>query len=575
MNKRLPIGISDFREIIEHDYYFVDKSLFIRDVIEGPKIALISRPRRFGKTLNLSMLRYFFSNHTDFSSLFEQLAIQQGGPLVQSKMGRHPVVFLSFKDIKAHNWKDAYTQIRALIREVLTDEYRYLMDWEGLNPATRNQFRAIESDKKDGIHYASFLKTISKTLHRFHQQPAVILIDEYDTPVYSAYVHGYLDEMLAFMRDLLSGGLKDNSSLEKGVITGIMRVAKESIFSGLNNLDEFSVLTHRMSAHFGFLEKEVEALVRHKQLPATAMEEIRNWYNGYVMGEHIIYNPWSILKYTDKPEDGFKPYWINTSANLLLKRLFFTGKANIRIELEQLIRGEKLRKEIIENLILKELDYKKQAVWSLLLASGYLKAENMQQDPSTGVRTYDISIPNKEVHYAYRQLIDSWLTEQSGSEEISYMLQALTQGETKRFAHFLKHFVSTVFSFHDTAGPEPERFYHAFLLGLLVWLEPRYHIRSNRESGQGRFDIALTPKDPRQKGIIIEIKSPYLDKGKSLEDAVEEAAQQMLRLHYAREMQQQGITDIVQLAIAIQGKEVLVKEVPLTPPQEKPGPESS
>ena len=561
MKQLLPIGKSDFRSVIENDYYFVDKSLLIKDVIDSADVLLITRPRRFGKTINLSMLRYFYSNEADNSQLFSRLAISQAGERYMSKQGKHPVIFLTFKDIKSPRWEEAYKRITYLIQRSFMKDFGYLLDSNELNSFERNALNTIVSGTAEQVHYANYLTNLSQILERIYQQKVVILIDEYDTPIHTAYTNGYYDKMIDFMRDFLSGGLKDNDSLEKGVITGIMRVAKESIFSGLNNLGDFSILSHRLAEYFGFTEAEVSKLVQDMGMHTDILQSIQKWYNGYVMGNQVLYNPWSIIQYISNITEGFKPYWINTSSNLLLRQLFFTGKTNIRQDLEKLIRGGSLRKEIAENLVFQELTFKHEAVWSLLLAAGYLKAEQMQMIETSGARTYKVSIPNKEVNYVYRQSVNSWLSEQNGTENIGYLLEALTQGEVARFEHYLQRFAETIFSFHDTKGPEPESFYHAFILGLLVWLESRYHIRSNRESGKGRFDIALTPKDSKQKGIIIEIKSPYLEKDKSLQDALKDAAEQLNTRNYAHEMRQQGILDILQLAVAVHGKDLLVKEV--------------
>lgn len=561
MKQQLPIGKSDFKSVIEEGYYFIDKSLLIRDVIDSAEILLITRPRRFGKTINLSMLRCFYSNQADHTSLFSKLLISQEGERYLKKQGKHPVIFITFKDIKAPSWKEAYERITYLIRKSFLKDFKHLLNSKELDEFELEELNMLASGKAGKVEFTNYLQSLTQILARIYQQKVVILIDEYDTPIHAAYTNGYYQKMIEFMRDFLSGGLKDNDALEKGIITGIMRVAKESIFSGLNNLGDYSILSHRMSAYFGFTEKEVYKLLKDMEMDTDILENIRKWYNGYVMGKQVMYNPWSIIQYVENISEGFKPYWINTSANLLLRQLFFTGRTNIRQDLEKLIRGEKLRKEIAENLVFQDLNFRHEAVWSLLLATGYLKAEDMKISEASGARTYEVSIPNKEINYVYRQSIIGWLSEQNGTEDIGHLLEALTNGEVARFEHYLQRFAETIFSFHDTQGPEPESFYHAFLLGLLVWLESRYHIRSNRESGKGRFDIALTPKDKKQKGIIIEIKSPYLEKGKNLNQALEDAAKQLKLKNYGHEMRQQGILDILQLAIAVQGKNLLVREV--------------
>ena len=476
-----------------------------------------------------------------------------------SKQSKHPVIFVSFKDIKANTWEKAFSQIVLLIQEALVENFRYLLNWEELNFLEKEKFEAIQKGEKEIIHYTSFLKIISHCLHRHHQAKPVILIDEYDTPVHAAYVHGYYGQMIEFMRDFLSGGLKDNSSLEKGVITGIMRVAKESIFSGLNNLDSFTLLIQRMSRHFGFTEPEVAQLISDMQLSAGAMEEVRKWYNGYVFGKRIIYNPWSIIQYADKPEEGARPYWVNTSDNTLLKQLFFSGGANIKPELHELIQKRLLRKEVSETLVFEDLEHRIEAVWTLLVFSGYLKAQNMEQKHRA--RTYELSIPNEEVAYVYERFIKDWVREHISETELNPMLTALTQGNVEVFEDYFARFVLQAFSFHDTQVSETESFYHAFLLGLAVSLQNEYVIKSNRESGLGRYDLMLVPKSRDKKGIVIEIKRPQKRRKQSLEDALQIAKEQINNNEYTAELEEMGLQHILKLAIAVEGKRELVEEV--------------
>ncbi len=559
MKKQLPIGYSNFKDIIEGGYYYVDKSLFIKDVIDSGLVTLITRPRRFGKTLNLSMLRYFYDLRGDNDHLFKELAIWKENNKYTSKLGQFPVIHLTFKDVKNRTWADAYEALSGLLRHLVVQDFAYLHKWEGLNPLEKEQLHAIWQGQATRIQYSSILKTLSTILDRYHSKKVVILIDEYDTPVRASYLNGYYEDMIEFVRDLMSGGMKDNDHLEKAVITGILRVAKESIFSGLNNLDVYPITGRQMTKHFGFSEAEVKQLIRAMELDSTYMEAIHDWYNGYTFGEDLLYNPWSIIMYSNQSEDGFQPYWVNTSDNTLLKQLLLTGDANIKTELNRLINGQKLRKKIKQSLVFSELDYSKQAVWSLLLFSGYLKAENMRQEQEN--RSYELSIPNREVMFVYKQFISQWIEQQVGDEAIPQMLSALIAGQIKPFQHFLKQFVIRVFSYMDTQGSEPESFYHAFILGLLVNLESRYHIRSNRESGFGRYDILLIPKSPHDKGIVIELKSPFLEDKQSLEDALAEAIVQLKTKKYSLELSSQGISDILQLAIAVQGKEVMIQEV--------------
>lgn len=559
MKQRLPISISDFKKVIEDDYYFVDKSLLIKDIIDSGEILLITRPRRFGKTLNLSMLQYFYNCESKSKHLFEGLAIQNTGARYMNKQGKHPVIFLSFKDLKAKNWDEAYTQIIFLIREYLEQAFPFLINWEGLSFFEKEQLSVIQQGKKEPIYYINILKTLSQILHKYYKQKVVILIDEYDTPVHSAYINHYYNEMIEFMRDFLSAGFKDNVNLEKGVVTGILRVAKESIFSGFNNPDDASILTHKLSEHFGFTEIELKKMIKKQELSKEVLENIRTWYNGYVFGSTLVYNPWSIIQYIDKPQDGFKAYWVNTSDNALLKQLLFSGNANIRADLHTLLEGKSLRREVRESLVFHELERHVWAVWSILVFSGYLKAEHLEQKRRT--RTYALSIPNEEVAYIYEHSVLEWLGEQNTPLIISPMLAALLNGNVEIFETYFARFVLDVFSVHDTKEPETESFYHAFFLGLLVHLQHDYIIKSNRESGLGRYDIMLVAKEAPKLGIVIEIKRPQKRKKQTISDALQLAITQMKNNKYISELEQMGVSEILKLAIGVDGKEVLVEQV--------------
>jgi Predicted AAA-ATPase/PD-(D/E)XK nuclease superfamily len=562
MKPSLPIGMSDFRYIINDGRYFIDKSLFIKEVIDTGQVLLVTRPRRFGKTLNLSMLRYYYGNDADHSGLFKGLAIEAQGEKYKSKFGKHPVLFMSFKDIKDSNWEDAYdgltknifsaagqfSKIYPSIRAQLDEGEREVLD----------RFFALKPERPDFEH---LFKPLCHAFFLHYGAPVVLLIDEYDTPVISAHLDGYYAECIAFMRDFLAGGLKDNPWLEKAVLTGIIRVAKESMFSGLNNFVAWSVMVNGASDKFGFTEPEVRALLEVSGFNGKDMENVRRWYNGYLFGGIEVYNPWSILMYVEQHKDGFRPYWVNTSDNRLLQDLFFKNQSAIRDDIDRLYAGEWIRKNLTEHLVFADLNTKKEAVWNLLLAAGYLKPRNLQFDEVKNAYTAELSIPNIELRYVYAESVNTWLSAQVDTERFDEMVVFLTEGRIDAFEEMFDLFLERVVSYHDTAQPYTENFYHALFLGMLTRLGGRYTVRSNREAGLGRYDIALFPTDKTQKGVIIEIKSPSRRRKETLEAALEAAVEQMRQNNYAVAMREQGIGAIVSVALAVQGKAFLLREV--------------
>lgn len=555
MKKRLPIGISDFRRIMEDDYYYVDKSLLIKELIDsGSQAILLPRPRRFGKTLNLSMLRYFYekTDH-DTSALFRQLAIWQQGEVYTSKQGQHPVIYLTFKDIKCGDWSSCCFKLMQVIGEVY-ERHRDVLHEGRLFESESAEFRDIVALSARMEVFENSLRKLSAYLERHYGRKTIILIDEYDTPIQEGYLHGYYDEVAAFMRNLLSGALKDNSSLEQGVLTGILRVAKESIFSGLNNLRVCSLLDPEFSAHFGLREPEVEELLHYYQVGMES-EQVKNWYNGYVFGGTTIYNPWSILNFAAGWEKGLQPYWVNTSGNELVRQLITESGGDVKEELECLIRGESIRKTVNDNIIFRDIRNNPEALWSFLLLSGYLKVQS--DTLIEGIHHCDLLIPNREVAVLYRQMVLSWFETSIHGKRHRMMLEAMLQGDIGTFEDIFADFVWKTFSMFDTGGDEPEKVYHAFVLGLLVSLDDTYEVKSNRESGYGRYDVMLFPKETGRPGVVIEFKKAQ--RGETLEEAAASARRQIEEKRYASELELRGVRDIVNLAIAFSGKQVKVE----------------
>ncbi|AKA67821.1 AAA family ATPase [Clostridium scatologenes] len=553
--KKISIGITDFKEIINNNYYLVDKSLFIKEIMEdGSKVLLLPRPRRFGKTINMSMLKYFFEKtDEDNSFLFKELNIYKCKDVME-KQGKYPVIYLTFKDEKYLSWKDCKSGMKFVIGNEFK-RHKYLLESNIMDYEEKETYKDIMNLKADDIYYHKSLLSLSMYLSKYYNKKAVIIIDEYDVPIQGGYTGDYYEDIISFMRNFLSGGLKDNIYLEKAILTGILRVAKESIFSGLNNLSVNTIINKKYSSSFGFLENEVENILKYFKVESK-LSEIKNWYNGYVFGENIIYNPWSILNYVKKWDEGFQPYWINTSSNDLVKSLITKGGQQLKSELEDLIQDKSITKEINENIEMKEIDKSTENVWSFLLLSGYLKTVKKTRKPD-GRLVCELAIPNIEVKYLYNEIIMSWLKESVNNDEFNLMLNSLTNGDIENFEDIFADYVVKSFSYFDI-GDESENFYHAFVLGILVALNNKYRVKSNRESGYGRYDIMIIPKDIGKNGIIIEFKKVNKRRKETLNTAAENALAQIKTMNYRQELIELRVKNIIELGIAFEGKDVFV-----------------
>ncbi|MCX6580806.1 MAG: AAA family ATPase [Candidatus Aminicenantes bacterium] len=579
--KKLPVGISDFKDMVTGNYYYVDKTLFIKEIIDsGDKILLIPRPRRFGKTLNLSMLGYFYDccpvawdpdsdsqpgspaketrSPGTYKHLFDSLAICGAGQEYLDKIGRHPVIFLTFRLIKDMDWESCLDNIKKLIQKEYARHY-YLLESQKLMPHERNYFQKIIDLTGNKGDYANSLENLLIFLSRYYNRRAVILIDEYDAPVHAGFTYGYYEEVINFMRNFLSGGLKDTDQyLEKGIVTGIMRIARESIFSGLNNPGVYTLLSEEFNDYFGFTETEIKTMLTDFQL-LDMYEQVQLWYNGYLFGGKVIYNPWSIINFLNSKGKKLQPYWINTSDNRIVDSLLSRGGRELRKELEQLIRGEAIEKAIDQNIILKEVAIREDLLWSFLLMGGYLKQTDERRDSTSGKFLYTLSIPNEEVKITYTGIIDRYFSTKIENEKLEIMLKALIEGDIKLFEKMLRMVVMAVFSYHDFGG-EPEKVYHALVAGLLIWISNTHEIKSNRESGYGRYDIMIIPKDITKIGYVIEFKSVDKDDNETVDTALDAAMKQIETKKYETELVDRGIKHIKKLAIAFSGKEVFVKE---------------
>jgi hypothetical protein len=548
-----PIGLSDFRELRRRGATYVDKSRLVADVVAAPaSVLLLPRPRRFGKTLNLSMLRYFFErSDEDRSGLYEGLAVW-GDEAARAHFARHPVVFLTFKDVKHATWAQCLASARQVLSAAYA-EHRWLLDHPALHDDERRQFGDVLEGRAEPAVVESALRDLTAWLARATGESVVLLVDEYDTPIHAGFTHDYYDEAIGFFRNFLSGGLKDNPHLFKGVVTGILRLAKESIFSGLNNLAVHSLLSVRFATDFGFTPDEVQTLARLAGAE-NRLEDVRAWYDGYRFGGEVIYNPWSVLNFLANLDDGLRPYWAQTSANELVQRLLLRGGLDAA-DLETLLHGGTIDKPLDESLVLRDLDRRPEAVWSLLLFSGYLKAESLDGGLRPQVR---LALPNREVESIFRTVFAEWMEAGlGGGNRVRATLRAMLDGEIEAFAHALSELVRWSLSFHDVAGHEPERVYQAFVVGLLVHLEPDYEVRSNRESGLGRCDVLVLPRSPGRPGAALELKS--LGENESPDRALEAALRQLRERDYAAELRARGAAPIRELAIVFDGKRAHVR----------------
>ena len=560
MKSVISIGNQDFISIRKNNCFYIDKTDFIREWWENQdSVTLITRPRRFGKTLNMSMTEYFFSvNYSDMGQYFKELSIWKEERFREIQ-GTYPVISLSFADIKATTYESARMSIiRKLVR--LYSAFDFIRSSEALNEKDRTYFDSVGEDMSDdaaavGINY------MSDYLSRYYGKKVIILLDEYDTPLQEAYVHGYWEELTAFIRSLFNSTFKTNPYMERGLLTGITRVSKESIFSDLNNLEVVTTTSEKYSTSFGFTEEEVFTVLENAGIPEEK-EHVRYWYDGFSFGNRKdIYNPWSITKYLDTGEYG--TYWADTSGNALVSTLIRHSSAKIKSEMEDLLNGREICTELDEQVIFEQLGRKRGAIWSLLLASGYLKTTRHEMDRRTGKREYFLKITNHESMLMFEEMIESWFAEEDSA--YGNFKEALLAGDLDYMNQFMNQVALQSFSSFDSGTKpsenlEPERFYHGFVLGLIVDLAGKYHIMSNRESGFGRYDVVMEPLQKQFDAIVMEFKVQNPAKEESLQHTVQNALLQIEEKNYDTELLARGIpkSKIRHYGFAFCGKKVLI-----------------
>ena len=555
MKKQLSIGIQGFDKLRTEDYYYIDKSDFISEWWEnGDDVTLITRPRRFGKTLNMDMVHCFFSNHyKDRGDLFEGLSIWKDEKY-RKLQGAYPVIFLSFAGIKETTLSGAKFQIKTLISR-LYQENHYLTDSDLLSNTEKKSFENITPYMEDS-ETTFALNTLCMYLTRYYNQKVIILLDEYDTPMQEAYMGGYWDEFTSFIRSLFNSTFKTNPYLERAIMTGITRVSKESIFSDLNNLNVVTTTSEQYATCFGFTETEVFQALDDFGL-STEQQMVKQWYDGFIFGsQKDIYNPWSITNFLKHRK--LRPYWASTSSNQLVSRLIRTASSRIKEQMEELLLGNEISVTFDEQIVFHQLDQNENSIWSLLMAAGYLKPEQVEYRGELLEPWYYLKITNKETRAMFVGMFKNWFLQKDSS--YSQFMQSLLQGDTEAMNYFMNRLCLATFSYFDVGQDEPEKFYHGFVLGLMAEQMENYTLKSNRESGFGRYDVMLIPKKENLPAIIMEFKSKSRMYTETLEEALQKALQQIEEKNYDAELLALGIPKdhIRHYGFAFEGKKVLI-----------------
>ena len=549
--KAVPVGIEDFKELIQDEYYYVDKTLLIDEMLMNKsKVTLFTRPRRFGKTLNMSMLRYFFDvkDKEENKKLFENLKIYDSEYM--SEQGKYPVIFVSLKDLKEDTWEECLESIKDIMYKIF-NEYSFLR--EKLNIVEKRQFDKIWEITGNERNFKTSLLDLSNYLNKYYGEKVIILIDEYDAPIINAFDKGYYNEAINFFQTFYSSALKTNNSLKYGILTGITRIIKEGIFSGLNNLKVDTILNKKYSEYFGLLESEVIEMLDYFGMKYK-IEEVKEWYDGYIFGESEVYNPWSIVNYIDNGE--IKAYWANVSGNTLLENMLDHAGESVYDDLKRFTDGESIEKYISDGTTIKSLLNNDDEIWQVLLYSGYLTKDEKQKEidiTSEYTDVYNLRIPNKEIRKYFGNM---FLNRFFGTEvKTNILIKALENGDIKKFEKTLGEIMINMLSFFDL-DKEMEKIYQVFMIGLVGFLMGKYEIISNDESGYGRYDLAMIPIKSNEKAYLMEFK---ISKTKNeMEKRAQKALKQIDEKKYDTKLKARGIKNILKIGVAFYGKEVKV-----------------
>ena len=542
------IGESNFKGLRMRKNYFIDKSLYIKDIIDNEsRVILVTRPRRFGKTLNMSMLRYFFDcNVKDNKELFEGLKIMDQDEKYTSKLGAYPCIYLTLKDVNDSNYENMILDFKTAILEMYR-EHMYLLDSDKIYPFEKEKIMDILYTREDEVALKTSVRELSSYLYRHFNKPVMLFIDEYDVPIQSAYVKGYYDKAIEFLKTFYGTTFKDNPYLEKTVLTGVSRVAKESIFSGANNFKVFTVLDNEFADDFGITSEEMDKIIQDFDVK-DKKEKIKKWYDGYRMGNvEGIYNPWSILNYlTDKE---LKPYWVNTSSNDLIK-LTIKNSMTIKEKIERLLKDEEIEVPINLETIIVGIENNEDNIWGLMLGTGYLKVvEQIDR------KIYKVKLPNYEIKTLFEDIVDDWFRNKVVGNDLRSILKDLVTLNLSEFEKKFRVLVREMFSYMDVGENTAENFYHAFVLGMLVGLHDTYYVNSNRESGFGRYDIMLEPQDKNGNSFIMEFKVADDFEESTIEEVIANAKKQIEEKGYESNLRERGFNNITKMVFAFKGKE--------------------
>ena len=548
------IGTSDFKKMRVNDYYYIDKTIYIKDILDNKsEIILITRPRRFGKTLNMSMLKYYFDcTQKDSKNLFQGLKIMKQEERYTSKLGYYPVIYITLKDVQDRNYENMLLNLKTAVLEMY-QEHRYLLDSDKIYPEEKEKIKEILFGRENEVDLKNSVKDLSKYLNRYYERPVILLVDEYDVPLQNAYVEGYYEEAIKFFKTFYGVTFKDNSYLEKTVITGVSRVAKESIFSGANNFKVFTILDDEFSSDFGITAEEMEKVIEDFEIQEEK-EEVKRWYDGYTIGNtEGIYNPWSILNYlTDRK---LIPYWVNTSSNDLIK-LILKDSMTVKEKIERLLKDEAIEVTIDQETVILGIEKNEDNIWGLLVGTGYLKIVETV-DITEG--RYQVKIPNFEIKALFQSIVRDWFRDKVIGNDLNSILKDLVTLNLKEFEKKFEILVRQMFSYMDVGENTAENFYHAFVLGMLVGLKDSYYVNSNRESGMGRYDIMLEPKDKNANSFVMEFKVLEDKEEKTIEDTIASAKKQIEEKRYEENLRERGFKNITKMVFAFKGKEVKIE----------------
>lgn len=543
------IGNDDFAKLITKNCTYIDKTLWIKEIIsDDTEVLLFTRPRRFGKTINMSTLRYFLDNRADYSALFNNLKITQH-PDIMAHQGKYPVIFITLKNIKKETYDSAIKTLALLLQDLFAS---YKVIYSSLSPEQQTLFNRLLHAKASDEELANSLLFLSQILEQTYGHKVWILIDEYDRPLHQAWEKNFYEEMKSFMQGFLGAALKTNTALYKGLLTGVLRVSKEGLFSDLNNIKVHSMLSDKYGGYFGFTDAEVDWICDEAGL-SDQREQVRAWYNGYQVGPIAVYNPWSIINFAMDRKLG--PYWNLTGNSQMIGELVARGPGSLKSDFEILLKGGTVQKLLDERISFAEVEKDVEiAVWSFLTFAGYLKVTHI--DFSRAGTLCTVAIPNQEILGVYETYFMRWLS-QDHPDRALFMLKSLTQGDIPEFQKIFNQYLKHTLSYFDTCGNEPERFYHGLVLGMLVYLHNTHEINSNRESGYGRYDVMIIPKDLSQLGLIIEFKTSESEA--EMPADLDIALKQIEQKNYQAELERRGIKQILKLAIVFFGKKVILK----------------